>query len=162
MHLLPLLPAVDPGATPTPTACPAPGCASPHLTLHQVVPKPVRDTLVEQVVAHRDRGVRCGHTCRVSPPGVGPRQTAARRRGLGVLRSLLGLSSGAVALALAARGHPLSKVAVSHAVPAAGQRVAGRRREAGRWPRGQRVVAAGGADLTSVKGRGKGLTVGAC
>jgi hypothetical protein len=55
-----------------------------------------------------------------------------------VLFSVLGMSYGAVAIALQALGCPVSKVAVSNAVQAAGARVVGVRREAvrhggGRW-----------------------------
>lgn len=79
---------------------------------------------------------------------------------MGVLLDLLGLSYGAVALTLEALGHPLSKVAVYNAVQAAGAKVPGLRREAVRLPAGQRLVAALGAALTSVKCHGKWLTVG--
>lgn len=72
---------------------------------------------------------------------------------------VLGLSYGAVALALEALGHPLSKTAVYNAVQAAGERVPGLRRDAVRMPVGQGVAALG-ADLTSVKCRGQWLTVG--
>jgi transposase-like protein len=72
---------------------------------------------------------------------------------------LLGLSYGAVALALEALGYPLGKTSVYQAVQAAGEQVAGLRREAVRVPVGQRVVAALGVDLTSVKCRGQWLTV---
>jgi hypothetical protein len=68
------------------------------------------------------------------------------------------LSYGAVALALAAFGCPLSRVAVYYAVQAAGARVAGLRREAVRHG-GGRVVGLG-VDLTSVRCAGAWLTVG--
>ena len=59
------------------------------------------------------------------------------------------MSYGAVAIALAALGCPLSKVAVYNAVQAAGAGVAGLRREA--VPRGGGRVVGLGVDLTSVR-----------
>ena len=160
MRLLMRLPTVQPGLVRTPTACPAAGCGGRHFKLRQVVTKPLRDTKLDAVAAHRYGCVRCGRTFRVYPPGVSRAQTSARLRGLGVLLYLLGLSYGAVALALEALGHPLSKAAVYDAVRAAGAKVPGLRRDAVRLPVGQRLVAALGADLTSVKCNGEWLTVG--
>src|SRR5262249_19053804 len=117
-------------------------------------------TKLEAVVAHRYGCARCGRTFRVYPAGVSHAQTSTRLRGLGVLLYLLGLSYGAVALTLEALGHPLSKVAVYEAVQAAGGKVPGLRRDAVRLPAGQALVAALGADLTSVKCKGEWLTVG--
>ena len=90
--------------------------------------------------------------------GISHDQTSARLKGLAVLFYVLGMSYGAVALARAALGCPLSKVAVYNAVQAAGARVAGLRREAARHG-GGRVVGLG-VDLTSVRGAGQWLTVG--
>jgi len=159
MRLLMRLPVVDPAVVPAPQTCPR-GCGGQHFKLRQVVAKPLRDTKLAAVEAHRYGCVRCGRTFRVYPPGVSPAQTSARLRGLGVLLYLLGLSYGAVALTLEALGHPLSKVAVYNAVQAAGAKVPGLRRDAVRLPVGQRAVAALGADLTSVKCQGEWLTVG--
>lgn len=159
MRLLMRLPAVDPAALPEPHTCPH-GCGGQHFKLRQVVTKPLRDTKLAAVVAHRYGCVRCGRTFRVYPPGVSHAQTSARLRGLGVLLYLLGLSYGAVAITLEALGHSLSKVAVYNAVQAAGEKVPGLRRDAVRVPPGQRLVAALGADLTSVKCAGEWLTVG--
>ena len=159
MRLLMRLPAVDPAAIPAPRVCPH-GCGGQHFKLRQVVAKPLRDTKLAAVAAHRYGCVRCGRTFRVYPLGVGPAQTSARLRGLGVLLYLLGLSYGAVALTLDALGHPLSKVAVYDAVQAAGGKVPGLRRDAVRLPVGERLVAALGADLTSVKCQGGWLPVG--
>ena len=159
MRLLMRLPAVDPTASPVPQACPH-GCGGRHFKLRQVVTKPLRDTKLAAVVAHRYGCLRCGRTFRVYPPGVSHAQTSARLRGLAVLLYVLGLSYGAVALTLDALGHALSKVAVYNAVQAAGAKVPGLRRDAVRLPAGQRLVAALGADLTSVKCAGAWLTVG--
>lgn len=159
MRLLMRLPAVDPTALVVPRACPH-GCGGHHLKLRQVVAKPLRDTKLAAAEARRSGCVRCGRTFRVYPGGVGHEQTSARLRGLGVLLYPLGLSYGAVALALEALGHPLSKVAVYEAVQAAGAKVPGLRRDAVRLPAGQALAAALGADPTSVKCKGEWLTVG--
>jgi Transposase IS66 family len=102
--------------------------------------------------------VRCGRTFRVYPQGVSHDQTSARLKGVAVMFYVLGMSYGAVALALRALGWPLSKVAVYYAVQEAGAAVAGLRREAVRHG-GGRVVGLG-VDLTSVRCRGAWLTVG--
>jgi hypothetical protein len=159
VRLLMGLPAVDPAAFAVPPTCPH-GWGGQHLKLRQVVAKPLRDTELAAVGARRSGCVRCGRTFRVDPPGVGPAQTSARLRGLGVLLYLLGLGYGAVALTLEALGHPLSKVAVYDAVQAAGSKVPGLRRDAVRLPAGQALVAALGADRTGVKCLGTWLTVG--
>jgi hypothetical protein len=158
MRLKIIPPAIQPDVYPEPTTCPSPGCGGKHLQYRQSVPKPVRDTVLAEVVAERYGCLRCGRTFRVYPVGVSHDQTSARLKGVAVMFYVLGMSYGAVAAALGALGCPLSKVAVYNAVQAAGARVPGLRREAvGRG--GGRVVALG-ADLTSVKCRGRWLTVG--
>jgi hypothetical protein len=150
------LPEVLPTVYPVPR-CPL--CQSLHVQLRQRVPKAVRDSHIEQVSAERYDCRGCGRTFRVYPLGVSQAHTSARLRGTAVMLYLLGLSYGAVSLALGALGSPLSKTAVYAAVQAAGERVAGLRR--GRPAAStQQPVAALGADLTSVKCRGQWLTVG--
>jgi hypothetical protein len=158
MRLLVIPPPVQPEVYPEPDGCPAPGCGSRHVQFRQAVRKPLRDPFVPEVVAHRYQCPRCGHTFRVYPVGVSHDQTSARLKGLAVLFYVLGMSYGAVAIALAALGCPLSKVAVYNAVQAAGTRVAGLRREA--VTRGGGRVAGLGVDLTSVRCQGAWLTVG--
>lgn len=160
MRLKLVLPTVDLVQAAVPAGCPRLGCGSGHVQLHQQVFKPLRDTQLDHATIARYRCVRCGHTFRVYPPGVSRAHTSARLRGVAVMLYVLGLSYGAVALALEALGHPLSKTAVYAAVQAAGERVPGLRRAAVRLPAGQRLVAALGADLTSVKCQGQWLTVG--
>lgn len=160
MRLKLILPTVDPGHLLAPDVCPRPGCRGRHFQLHQSVPKPVRDTQLDQTIAHRMRCVRCGHTFRAYPVGVSAAHTSARLRGVAVMLYVLGLSYGATSLVLDALGYPLSKSAVYYAVQAAGERVPGLRRSAVQIPVGQALVAALGADLTSVKCRGQWLTVG--
>ncbi len=158
MRLSLILPPVQPEVYGDQPGCPYAGCGGSHVQHWQAVPKPVRDTQVHEVVAHRYRCVRCGRTFRVYPRGVGHDQTSARLKDVAVMFSVLGMSYGAVATALAALGWPLSKVAVYYAVQEAGAAVAGLRREA--VARGGGRVAALGADLTSVRCAGRWLTVG--
>lgn len=160
MRLKLLLPPVRPDAYEEPMACPNRACGGTHLYMRQEWPKPLRDTLLPIVVARRYECLRCGHTFRIYPTGVSKAQTSARLRGLGVLLYVLGMSYGAVSLTLDALSHPLGKTAVYYAVQAAGEKVAGLRRDAVRLRAGKSKVAAMGADLTSVKCAGKWLSVG--
>jgi transposase-like protein len=126
----------------------------------QAVPKPVRDTVYHEVTARRYQCLRCGRSFRVYPQGVSEDQTSARLKGLAVMFYIMGLSYGAVSLVLTALGHPLGKTAVYEAVQAAGQRVAGLRCAEVRVSAVRLLVAALGADLTSVKCKGEWLTLG--
>jgi transposase-like protein len=158
MRLSLLLPPVQPEVYPEVRGCPYAGCGGQHVQQWQAVPKPLRDTQLSRVVAQRYRCVRCGRTFRVYPVGVSHDQTSARLKGVAVMFYVLGMSSGAVATALAALGWPLSRVAVYYLVQEAGAAVTGLRREAQR--RGGGCIAAVGVDLTSVRCRGEWLTVG--
>lgn len=158
MRLLVIPPPVQPEVYPEPAGCPALDCGSRHVQFRQAARKPLRDPFVSEVVAHRYQCPRCGRTFRLYPVGVSHDQTSDRLKGLAVLLYVLGLSYGAVALALAAFGCPLSKVAVYYAVQEAGARVAGLRREAVK--RGGGRVVGLGVDLTSVRCAGQWLTVG--
>jgi hypothetical protein len=151
------LPVVKPDEIRPPTVCGYPACGGQHLQLHQVVVKPVRDTVFEQVLAHRYRCLRCGRTFRVYPTGVSQAPTTLRLKGLAVLLYLLGLSYGAVALALEAIGAFVCKTQVYEAVQAAAQRVPGMKR---RQVFGGVRTSALGADVTSVKCRGQWLPLG--
>lgn len=158
MRLQLVLPAVQPEVYPAVAHCPAAGCGGQHVQHWQAVRKPLRDTMLDEVVAHRYRCVRCGRTFRVYPVGVSHDQTSARLKGIAVMFYVLGMSYGAVALALRALGWPLSKVAVYYAVQEAGAAVAGLRRDAVAWGGGR--IAALGVDLTSVRCGGQWLSVG--
>ncbi len=160
MRLSLILPTVEPDQHPIPNGCPRSDCGCRQVVVHQPVDKPLRDLQFDRVTAERYRCVRCGHTFRVYPPGVSAAQTSARLRGIAVMLYLLGLSYGAVSLALGALGTPLSKSAVYYAVQAAGARVTGLRRTAVPAPAGSGSVTALGMDLTSVKCAGAWLTVG--
>jgi hypothetical protein len=158
MRLSLVLPPVQPAVYPEVTGCPYAGCGGQHLQHWQAVPKSLRDTQVHEVVAQRSRCVRCGRTFRVYPVGVSHDQTSARLKGVAIMFYVLGMSYGAVSIALGALGWPLSKVAVYYAVQEAGAAVAGLRREA--VARGGGRIAALGVDLTSVRCAGAWLTVG--
>ena len=111
----------------------------------------MRDLRLTAVVAHRYQGPRCGRTFRVYPTGISHDQTSARLKGLAVMFYALGMSYGAVALALGGLGCPLSKVAVYNAVQAAGAAVAGLRRTAVRARGRLRAGAGGGPDQRAVR-----------
>jgi hypothetical protein len=158
MRLLVIPPPVQPEVYPELEGCPYAGCGSRHVQFRQAATKPLRDPFVGEVIAQRYQCPRCGRTFRRYPVGVSHDQTSARLKGLAVLFYVLGMSYGAVAIALSALGCPLSKVAVYNAVQAAGTRVAGLRREA--VHRGGGRVVGLGVDLTSVRCAGEWLTVG--
>lgn len=160
MRLKLLLPSVEPNVFVEPRICPYAQCGGQHIHLMQEVPKPVRDTVYQEVTARRYQCLRCGQTFRVYPQGISSDQISARLKGLAVLFYIMGLSYGAVALVLSALGHPLGKTAAYEAVQAAGEKVAGLRRAEVRVSQARRLVAALGADLTSVKCKGEWLTVG--
>jgi len=158
MRLTLVLPPVQPEVYPEQPQCPSARCGGRHLQHWQAVPKPLPDTQFREVVAHRYQCARCGRTFRLSPAGVSHDHTSARLKGVAVMFYVLGMSYGAVAMALTALGWPLSKVAVYYAVQEAGAAVAGLRREA--VARGGGRVVELGVDLSSVRCAGAWLTVG--
>lgn len=157
MRLELLLPSVDPQEWQVPHQCPYAGCGGRHFRLHQVVDKPVRDTVYRAVTARRYQCLRCRCTFRVYPTGIKRAPTSQRVKGLAVMLYLLGLSYGAVALALDALGAYLCKSQVYAAVQAAAQQVPGMKR---RHVFASLNTPALGADVTSVKCRGKWLALG--
>ena len=157
MKLQLLLPRVEPEKLAAPPKCPYEGCGGKRLRWHQDVKKAIRDTKYEQVPAQRYQCLKCKRTFRVYPPGVSRAQTSLRGKGLAVMLYLLGLSYGATSLALEAIGVSYCKSQVYYAVQEAASRVPGLKRE--QVFEGLRTVAMG-ADLTSVKCRGKWLSLG--
>jgi len=158
LHLI--LPRVEPDHFSEPTICPGEECDGRRFRLHQKVAKPVKDTMYREVIAYRYQCLRCGLTFRVYPRGVTLAQTSQRVKGLGVLLYLLGLSYGAVSLALEALGAYMAKSSVYDAVQAAAERVPGLKQT--QVFEGVRTPALG-SDLTGVKCNGEwvhlGLTV---
>src|SRR5438067_3103434 len=155
LHLL--LAKVEPKAMPVPSKCGYANCTSKQIQLHQPVKKALRDTVHQQVEAHRYRCLKCRRTFRVYPPGVTQAQSSERVKGLAVMLYLLGLSYGAVSLALGSLGVPLSKTRVYEIVQAAAARVPGLKRE--EVFAGVKTKAMGG-DLTSVKCAGQWVHLG--
>ncbi len=155
MRLHMILPRVKPTDVKAPSRCPY--CGGKHFRLHQEVKKPLRDTVYTEVIAYRYQCLKCDGTHRVYPVGVGRSQTSKRVKGLAVLLYLLGLSYGAVALALEALGVYLCKSRVYDTVQEVAERVPGMKR--GAIFAGVRTPALGG-DVTSVKCFGKWLPLG--
>jgi hypothetical protein len=157
MRLSLILPVVEPGQFLEPERCANPKCQGKYFRLRQKVRKNLRDTQYDQVVAHRYECLRCHSTFRVYPRGVLAAQFSQRVKGLGVMLYVLGLSYGAVTLALAALGVWIGKATVYRAVQAAAERVPGLKR--GQFLEGYRTKALG-ADVTYVTCHGRGLPLG--
>ena len=157
MRLQLILPRVKPTEFQVPAVCRHKGCQGRYFEHHQEVDKALKDTTYGAVLAHRYRCLRCRRTFRVYPQGVTRAQTSQRVKGLAVMLYLLGLSYGAVSLALEALGVYLCKSSVYEAVQAAAKKVPGLKRN--------EVFAALqtpalGGDLTSVKCNGEWLHLG--
>jgi transposase-like protein len=157
MRLQLLLPKVEPKEITEPGECVYAGCGSKRVQMHQSVEKGLRDTMHKQVEVHRYRCLECGRTFRVYPKGVSKAQTSDRVRGLAVMLYLLGLSYGAVSLALESLGVPLSKTEVYNTVQEVARRIPDMKR--GRVFGEVKTKAVGG-DLTSVKCAGQWLHLG--
>jgi hypothetical protein len=157
MRLQLILPRVEPSEITVPKRCPTPRCKGKRFRFHQAVAKAVRDTQYPGVIAHRYECLTCHHTFRVYPRGVSRAHISQRVTGLGVMLYLLGLSYGAVSLALEALGVPVCKSRVYDAVQAAAERVPGLKRRA--VFEGLRTPALGG-DVTSVRCQGQWLLLG--
>jgi transposase-like protein len=148
MRLQVLLPKVDPKEISIPLECVYAGCGSKQVQKHQPVEKALRDTMHSHVEVHRYRCLTCGRTFRVYPKGVSKAHTSDRVKGLAVMLYLLGLSYGAVSLAMESLGVPLSKTEVYNTVQAAARRIPDMKRE--QVFGGVKTKAIGG-DLTSVR-----------
>jgi len=121
------------------------------------VAKALRDTVYQEVQVHRYQCLRCKRTFRVYPEGTTNAQTSQRVKGLAVMLYLLGLSYGAVSLALEGLGVALCKSRVYDAVQEVAKRVPGLTRD--QVFAGVKTPALGG-DLTSVKCKGEWLPLG--
>ena len=157
MRLKLILPVVEPNTYAEPMRCPKTGCPGKHFFLFQEVRKNMRDSVYAEVCARRYKCLRCGHTFRVYPRGVGKGQISQRIKGMAVMLYLLGLSYGAVVLMLEALGVDLGKSSVYRSVQSVGEAVPGLKQE--NLLKGYRTKALG-ADLTSVKCKGQWLTLG--
>ncbi len=132
-------------------------CGGRKFHLRQEVRKSLRDTVYQEVQVHRYQCLRCKRTFRVYPEGTDRAQTSQRVKGLAVMLYLLGLSYGAVSLALEGLGISLCKSRVYDAVQEAAKHVPGLKRE--QVFAGVKTPALG-ADLTGVTCKGEWLPLG--
>ena len=157
MRLKLILPVVKPDEFEQPKRCANPKCRGEHFIPFQEVKKKLRDTVHQEVTAWRYKCVKCGRTFRVYPSGVQAGQMSQRVKGIAVMLYLLGLSYGAVVLMLEALSVYLGKTSVYRSVQATAERIPGMKRT--EILTGYRTRALG-ADLTSVKCKGKWLPIG--
>jgi transposase-like protein len=156
MRLKLILPVVDVEKYNQPEECPY-GCKGKEFWLRQAVKKQVRDSSHSEVIARRYECLQCRRTFRVYPQGINQKQFSQRALGLAVMLYVLGLSYGAVVLLLEALGLWIGKTTVYEAVQGAAERVPGMKQT--QLLEGYRTPALG-ADLTSVKCKGKWLPLG--
>ena len=115
------------------------------------------DAKYKVVSAWRFECASCGCTFRVYPHGVGCQHISHRVIGLAVMLYVLGLSYGAVSLVLEALGVGIGKSSVYRAVQAVSEKVPGMKQQ--KLLEGYRTDAVG-ADVTSVRCKGKWLPLG--
>jgi hypothetical protein len=82
MHLLLILPRVEPNEIEVPQICPYEDCAGESLRHHQTVRKALRDTQYPAVDAERYQCLKCRRTFRVYPLGVNRGEISLRVKGL--------------------------------------------------------------------------------
>ena len=157
MRLNLLLPDVKPDQLQLPKQCAKRECKGKRFYPRQAVEKKIIDGKYQKVQAWRYECASCGCTFRVYPQGVGHQQISHRVIGLAVMLYVLGLSYGAVALVLTALGVGIGKTSVYRAVQAVAKKVPGMKRE--KLMDGYRTGAVG-ADVTSVRCKGKWLPLG--
>jgi transposase-like protein len=155
LHLI--LPKVEPNEFELPKKCPQQGCWGMRFIPRQEVSKKIVDAQHPEVTAWRYECRKCGHVFRVYPKGVSQKQISKRVNGMAVMLYVLGLSYGAVEIALSSLGMGIGKTRVYRAVQAVVRQVPGLKREKLLGEYKTKVV---GADLTSVCCKGKWLTVG--
>jgi len=156
MRLKLILPVIEAEKYAPPAECPY-GCGGKEFFLRQKVKKQVCDSTYDEVEARRYGCMSCQRTFRVYPQGVNQRQFSQRAIGMAVMLYLLGLSYGAVVLMLEALGLWIGKTTVYLAVQAVAECVPGMKQA--NLLQDYRTSALG-ADLTSVKCKGKWLPLG--
>jgi len=129
MRLQIVFPPIEPSRVALPAHCPMPGCGGEQFRLHQEVWKSLRDRHYDAVPTYRYQCLRCGHTFRVYPRGVGRGQVSHRVRGLGLLLYLLGLSYRQVSELLNQWGIYFCKSRLHDAVREAGNEIIGLQRK---------------------------------
>ena len=157
MRLNLLLPEVKPEELNVPKQCVREGCPGKRFYPRQVVEKKIIDGTYPRVQAWRYECIHCGCTFRVYPVGVGRAQMSHRVIGLALMLYVLGLSYGAVAIVLSALGIGIGKTSVYRAVQTVAEKVPGMKRT--KLLAGYRTGAVG-ADVTSVRCKGKWLPLG--
>jgi hypothetical protein len=157
MRLKLLLPIVDETKFQEPKCCKRKGCRGTKFYPRQAVKKKIVDTQYETVIAWRYECAKCGCTFRVYPQGVNNKQISMRVFGMAVMLYVLGLSYGAVELMLVSLGVGIGKTSVYRAVQNAAEKVPGLKQE--KLLDGYKTKAVG-ADLTSVRCKGKWLPLG--
>jgi len=121
------MPTVNPTTTARPKQCPY--CASEILQRWGAVPKPLRDTDLEQVEAFRYRCTECRRTFRHYPEGVDRADMSHRLRCLAALAWSMGLSLRGVGIIFSAFG-PQLRVGRSSVWRAVQEKAEGLRRRA--------------------------------
>jgi transposase-like protein len=157
MRLNLILPKVEPNEFEYPKKCHRKGCSGMRFTPRQEVSKKIVDAQHPEVTAWRYECIKCGHVFRVYPKGVSEKQISKRVNGMGVMMYILGLSYGAVEIVLSSLGMGIGKTSVYRAVQAVARQVPGMKRE--KLLSGYKTKAVG-ADVTSVRCKGKWVTVG--
>jgi transposase-like protein len=157
MRLNLILPKVEPREFEQPKKCAQPGCPGVQFTPRQEVGKKIVDAQYPEVTAWRYECLRCGHVFRVYPKGVSHKQISKRVNGMAVMLYLLGLSYGAVEIALSCLGMGIGKTSVYRAVQGVMKQVPGMQQE--KLLSGYKTKAVG-ADVTSVRCNGVWLTIG--
>jgi len=157
MRLKLLLPEVKPGQFSTPEKCVRRGCKGKRFYPRQEVEKAIVDAKYRVVSAWRFECASCGCTFRVYPQGVGRQHISHRVIGLAIMLYVLGLSYGAVSLVLEALGVGIGKSSVYRVVQAVAEKVPGMKQQ--KLLDGYRTGAVG-ADVTSVRCKGKWLPLG--
>jgi hypothetical protein len=157
MRLKLLLPEVKPDEFRAPKECARKTCKGKRFYPRQEVRKAIVDAKYEAVSAWRFECASCGCTFRVYPQGVGHQHISHRVIGLAVMLYVLGLSYGATALVLEALGVGIGKSSVYRAVQAAAEKVPGMKQQ--KLLDGYQTEAVG-ADVTSVRCKGKWLPIG--
>jgi len=157
MRLKLLLPEVKPDQFSMPKECRRKGCKGKRFYARQEVEKAIVDSKYKAVTAWRVECASCGCTFRVYPQGVGHQQISHRVLGMAVMLYVLGLSYGATALVLEALGIGIGKSSVYRVVQAAAEKVPGMKQQ--KQLDGYRTGAVG-ADVTSVRCKGKWLPLG--
>jgi hypothetical protein len=157
MRLNLLLPEVKPDQFTMPKQCARKGCKGKRFYPRQEVEKAIVDAKYKVVSVWRFECAHCGCTFRVYPQGVGHQHMSHRVIGLAVMLYVLGLSYGAVKIVLEALGVGIGKTSVYRAVQAAAEKVPGMKQR--NLLDGYRTKAVG-ADITSVRCKGKWLPLG--